>query len=487
MAARFIRMMQAVRVIQPSRAGLRLGASLDSTRLALSGSCTTGAMNLRVYLIFILSMASTRLEAAPALIQAGPMVGHVGDSEARVWLRIKAGSVISATLQQAGNTFLPSRIESLESGFHLVRFATLLPGKACEVDLNVSRDGDRESVKTTFRTAPKPSTVGRVEVAFGSCSKVSQYKTAPIFKAVAAQQPDMMIFAGDNSYFIVGDGSDKHFNTSGPVGDWLFPEGMVNRHLITRVNPDLQDMLRSVPCYGIWDDHDYGPNNADRTFALREEATKAFIQMWANPAYGTAETPGTFSAFRHGPLEVFLLDDRYYKYSPQEHDDVTPETGSIWGAEQLAWLLQGLKDSTAPVKLIANGTQVISQSEGGEGHYREARGELDTLLAYLSEHKIGGVVFLTGDRHFSEAMQQALPSGPLVVECTSSPLQQDQKVGPLVGREHPNRLWAMRGNNFGLVTVDLPEEGKVSCALRRVTKPITFALLRDVRAGRRGH
>ena len=412
-------------------------------------------------ILFLFAIASMPLDAAPPLIQAGPMVGHVGHSNARVWLRTKLGSVISAKLIQGGAQFLPSRIESLENGFHLVHFAILQPAQDCEVILTVSRDGHYDMQKTTFHTAPAPSQTGRVEVAFGSCSKVSQYKTGPIFKAIARQQPDMMIFVGDNSYFIVGDGSDKHFSTTGPFGDWLFPEGMTNRHLITRTNPDLQDMLRSVPCYGIWDDHDYGPNNADRTFPLREEATRAFIQMWANPGYGTAQTPGTFSAFRHGPVEVFLLDDRYYKYSPQEHKDVTAETGHIWGPQQLDWLLQSLKATNAPVKLIANGTQVISKSEGGEGHYREAIAELNTMLEFLNEHKIGGVVFLTGDRHFSEAMQQHLPNdGPLVVECTSSPLQQAQKVGPLKGREHEHRLWAMRGNNFGLVTVDIPAEGQ---------------------------
>ena len=401
------------------------------------------------------------LQVSPTLIQAGPMIGHVDNDEARIWVRIKAGSVITASLWQADRVFRPTKIEDLGSGFRVLHFSQLRSATKSSVQLEVSREGaELETASLAFSSAPEPSKTGMLRVAFGSCSKVSQYKSGPIYSAIAKEKPDMALFVGDNSYFIVGDGSENHFSTSGPVGDWTSMEGMLHRHLITRVHPDLQAMFRTVPSYAVWDDHDYGPNNADRTFELREEATLAFRQMWANPGYGTSMTPGVFSAFRHGPAEIFLMDDRYYKYSPQVHDDVTPETGSIWGEAQLDWLIEGLKNSSAPIKLIANGTQVLSKSEGGEGHYREATTELHRLLASIQTYEISGVVFLTGDRHFSEAMQQRLPDGPLLVDCTSSPLQQDQKVGPLEGREHENRLWAMRGNNFGLITIDIPNEGQ---------------------------
>ncbi len=389
------------------------------------------------------------------------MVGHVDATSAQVWLRAKSGAVVTATLRQRNRAVRPARLQDLGSGFQIVHFHGLDPALRTQVSLAVSRDrAPVEEATVQFRTAPRPAATGTVRVAFGSCSKVSQYKTGPIYQAIAKEAPDFALFVGDNSYFIVADGSDKHFQTSGPVGDWTSLEGMIHRHLMTRINPDLQAMFRSVPCYAVWDDHDYGPNNADRTFPLREEALLAFRQLWANPAYGTAETPGVFSSFRHGPVEVFLMDDRYYKYSPQEHEDVSPETGAIWGTAQLQWLIDGLQRSTAPVKLVANGTQVLSKSEGGEGHYREATTELHRLLTAIQTHEISGVVFLTGDRHFSEAMQERLPNGPLVVDCTSSPLQQDQKVGPLEGRPNANRLWAMRGNNFGLITVTIPLRGQ---------------------------
>lgn len=137
----------------------------------------------------------------------------------------------------------------------------------------------------------------------------------------------------------------------------------------------------------------------------------------------------------------------------------TGENGEIWGKAQTEWLLEGLKTSTAPVKLIANGTQVLSSGTRGEGHFQEARGERQRLLDFVAAHKIGGVVFISGDRHYTEAMQLSQPDGTLVVEGTSSPLQQDQDVSH-VSRPHGSQLWAMRGNNYGIITVDIAAEGR---------------------------
>lgn len=399
------------------------------------------------------------LAASGYLCQAGPMIGHVGESSAVVWLRVKQGTELEAVARQGGQETRPSRVEDISEGFYRLHFAGLKPATSTSVRIDLSRAGDEtESEEVSFRTAPRPSNTGTVRIAFGSCSKISQHGGAPIYDAVADENPDFFIFGGDNIYFIVGDGSSRHFGTTGPVGDWDLYESMVARHLRTRIHPDLQRLHRSVPAYATWDDHDYGPNNADSTFPLKEEATRAFTAMWANPAYGTPDTPGIFSSFRHGPVEVFLMDDRTHKYSHANHRDVTREAGTIWGDEQVSWLLAGLKSSTAPVKVIANGTQVISLDEGGEGHYQEAQDEQKKVMEFLAREKIGGLVFLTGDRHYSEAMQLEQPDGTLIVEFTSSPLQQGGKVAANK-RQHPNQLWSMRGNSYGLVTVEIPKEG----------------------------
>jgi alkaline phosphatase D len=390
------------------------------------------------------------------------MIGHVSDSSAQIWLRAKVGAAVEARAVQGESVFAPASTEDLSHGFLRLHFDGLSPETDTLVELTARRDGDQEErEQVTFRTAPAPGETGRVSLAFGSCSKFSQYGVAPIFQAIADEKPDFFLFGGDNIYFIVGDGGERHFSTTGPVGDWNSYEAMMARHLRARTHPDVQRLLRTIPSYAVWDDHDFGPNNADSTFPMKDEATRAFQTVWANPAFGTPETPGIFSSFRHGPVEVFLMDNRTYKYSHQRHNDTTREDGRIWGEAQLDWLLAGLKASSAPVKLIVNGTQFLGLDDRGEGHYQEALGERERLLQFLAEERIGGVVFLTGDRHHSEAMQQEQPDGTLLLEFTSSPLQQGQALAPL-RRSHPNQVWGMRGNSFGLVTVDIPANGEAT-------------------------
>lgn len=405
-------------------------------------------IRLRILVTFLISSILFPVlhgfETAGHLFQAGPMVGHVDDSSGVVWLRIKMGAELEATAAQ-GKAMAPSRVEDLGGGFYRLHFSGLKAATETSVRIAVRRSGDETEIReATFRTPPKPSATGTVRLGFGSCSKLSQFGNAPIFNAIADENPDFFIFGGDSVYFI--------------EGDWNLYETMLARHLQTRMHPDLQRMLRSVPAYATWDDHDYGPNNADSTFSMKEEAARAFKLVWANPAYGSEAIPGIFSSFRHGPVEVFLMDNRTHKYSPERHTDVTQETGVIWGKAQTDWLLAGLKASTAPVKLIANGTQVLSMGERGEGHHTEAHGERRRVLEFLEREKIGGVVFLSGDRHYTEAMQQAQSDGTLVLDFTSSPLQQGQKVAA-VNYPHPSQIWSMRGNSYGLVTVDIPREG----------------------------
>lgn len=408
----------------------------------------------------VLLFSASLTAGQPQLVQAGPMIGHVSDSTATVWLRVKRGADVEGRAEQTGRGFSPREIEDLGNGFLLVHFEGLKGETETDVRLTVRR-GDQEPEEETvsFKTAPAPASTGKVRLAFGSCSKLPQFGEGPVYEAIADERPDFAIFGGDNVYFMVADGSKRHFATGGKKGDWNFYESMMARHLETRVHPDLQRMLRTVPSYAVWDDHDYGPNNSDSTFELKEEATRAFRQVWANPSYGTGDIPGIFSSFRHGPVEVFLMDNRTHKRSPLRHDDVTRETGRIWGEAQLEWLMEGLRASTAPVKLIANGTQVLSLEERGEGHFQEAQGEQRRLLDFLAEEKIGGVVFLTGDRHHSEAMQQEQPGGALVLDLTSSPMAWGQKIRPYE-RTHENQVWAMWGDSYGLVTIDIPEEGE---------------------------
>lgn len=384
--------------------------------------------------------------ARPEWLLAGPMLGHVAPRSATVWLQVKDGTELRAHAVATGDRRIDaSWIEDLGDGCRKVHFDALDPNET--VDARIDAAWEFGVVELSFRTAPPPSANGRVTVAFGSCVKDSNHVGVPVFHAMAAAAPDIVVFGGDNCYF--------------EDDDWEEHDAMLARHLTTRVQEDLQGLLRVAPCYAVWDDHDYGPNNSGREFWNKRESLRAFRQMWANPSFGTDDVEGCFSSFRRGPVEVFLMDDRFHKFV----DSPDKDENTIWGAEQFDWLCRGLLASTAPVKLIANGTQVLFQGSSGEGTWREARREYRRFLQFVDEHRIGGIVFLTGDRHTSELMRLDRPGKPAILDFTSSPIQRDRFIGPLDERDNPTRVWGMSGNSFGFVTVEVGADRRGTIAL----------------------
>ncbi|MGH7558263.1 MAG: alkaline phosphatase D family protein, partial [Gemmatimonadota bacterium] len=125
----------------------------------------------------------------------------------------------------------------------------------------------------------------------------------------------------------------------------------------------------------------------------------------------------------------------------------------LMGAEQLAWLKEGLAASRARVKIVAVGVQVLADYHQYDGYlnYPHERAE---LMRWIREQRIEGVVFVSGDRHLSELMRDDERVGYPLYELTASP------VGNRVfttGLEQPNPIRIdgyADGFNYGLLDVD---------------------------------
>ena len=72
------------------------------------------------------------------------------------------------------------------------------------------------------------------------------------------------------------------------------------------------------------------------------------------------------------------------------------------GQAQLNWLLDALTASKAPFKMIVIGGQVISSAPVAENYIRHFEKERNSLLSRIEKEKIKGVIFLNGDRHFTD-------------------------------------------------------------------------------------
>ena len=180
----------------------------------------------------------------------------------------------------------------------------------------------------------------------------------------------------------------------------------------------MQNLLREGVHYAIWDDHDFGPNDCDGSFIHKDWALKAFDAFWPNPPGSITHAPElNATAFQLGDADVFLLDNRSHRVNHKQGNDQRQMLGSI----QMKWLLNNLKNSKAPFKLIAVGGQMLSNAAIYE-NFAQFPEERDWLLSELDRLKIRGVVFLTGDRHNSELTSFQLPNGNWVYDLTVSPL-----------------------------------------------------------------
>ncbi len=176
----------------------------------------------------------------------------------------------------------------------------------------------------SFRTAPADGKPSKFRVALTSCMKVGQPQGS--WELLLAQQPDLHITVGDTHY-----------------ADTTDPVVQLKHHVRYRREPLFAKVIRNVPTYSIWDDHDYGPNNSDGTAEGKDGSLKGWKQFWINPGAGTPKIPGAFYRFTRGEVDFFVVDGRYHR-SPDTHPD--DENKRMLGDAQFAWLLKGLRRSS---------------------------------------------------------------------------------------------------------------------------------------------
>lgn len=359
--------------------------------------------------------------AVAAEIAAGPMAGARAMRSALLW--VQADSAAEARIEywnerepnrrwqsapimlSASSQFATHfRINSLEPG-QRYGYRVLLDGKASKVgDLSFTT----QDLWQWRKDAPD------FKIAMGSCTYVNDpdydrpgrgyggfFET---LQSVAKQQPDMMLWLGDNVYLREAD-----FDSA-----W----GMAERYRHTRALPQMQALLRTGHHYAIWDDHDYGPNNANQSYAFKGEALDLFKRYWANPSYGLPGQPGTHSTFSFNDADFFLTDNRWYR---DDDDLIGVGNKTMFGREQVRWLKNALMNSTAAFKFIVMGSQVLNDGSRSDGwhHYKAER---DEFMKWLTEQKVNGVFFLSGDRHFTALYRQDREGTYPLHDLTCSPL-----------------------------------------------------------------
>lgn len=352
-------------------------------------------------------------------LSSQPMVGHVSMRGVNLWAQTTSPNVeLVATILSAKGDTMVSQADAISHPiFRTVTFdlGGLEPGTSykCLISAEGQNIADTLNFETQplwdFRTEPPA-----FQVLTGSCAYVNEevYDRPgkpyggdyQIFEAMAQEEPDMMLWLGDNVYLREVDFQSIH--------------GYAHRYSHMRALPEMQNLLGACPHYAIWDDHDFGPNDCDGSWIHKDWAQSAFEAFWANPSYGVpGRVEGIASAFRFVDMDFFLMDNRTHRVNHKMNTTTT----QMLGREQLDWLIEALKASRAPFKFVAVGGQVVSDAAIYE-NMAQFPAERSELLDRIDKEGIRGVVFLTGDRHNTELSRIELPNGGLVYDLTASPL-----------------------------------------------------------------
>lgn len=279
-------------------------------------------------------------------------------------------------------------------------------------------------------------------IAFGSCNH--QDREQPLWPVIQAAEPDLWIWLGDNIY-----------------ADTENIAAMDSMYARQRRVPGYRALRARVPVIGTWDDHDYGANDAGRSYPKRDSSQMLFLDFLDVPRdHPRRDRAGVYSAHVYGPpgrrVKVILLDTRYHR-DPITRDPLSEQRyypnpdGDILGPEQWAWLERELQSSDAQIHLIGTSIQAIAREHPWEkwANFPQAR---DRLLDVIQRSGAPGVLLLSGDRHLAELSRLDDAVDYPLYDLTASGLthhasfereRNQHRVGPLIA-----------DLNFGLLEID---------------------------------
>lgn len=357
------------------------------------------------------------------LLQSGPMLGYVEMTEAKIWVQTKAPAKVKVEYSSPDNPsekFVSNEVSTVKDNAYTTHLILdkIRPGKKYNYKVLINNQPLKFNYETAF-TAKKlwqwREDAPDFTVAVGSCAYMNEPEVDrpgtpygsnfEIFTSIGNKKPDIMLWGGDNIYL--------------READWDSKTGIYHRYTMTRSQKELQPLMANAQNFAIWDDHDFGPNDADRSYYFKYQTLQAFKDFWANKSYGNNpdQNNGNFSTFNWGDAEFFLLDDRFHK-SP--NDRKTGER-TVLGKEQLEWFIDAVSTSKFPFKIVVIGGQFINSAAKFE-NYATYPEERQYILDELEKNNVKGVVFLSGDRHFSELSGLKRPGKYTIYDWTVSPL-----------------------------------------------------------------
>lgn len=310
-------------------------------------------------------------------MRSGPMVGHVTDTTARLWALQGQGQVMELAYRVAGASmgYSMRMRPNADQGASILMVDNLRPDTEYEYEVRIQGEGIGNGV---WKTASRQMQPTQFKFLLASCMDIkrNRFSRQPVWNEVLSQgEPDFAILNGDTVYLNGGDWTAE---------EEIILERVWYRNLAQRDETYFRNFISKVPIYSTWDDHEYGTNNSDKNQRGKYNSLRAFRNLWANPAAGTDSLEGVFYSFYRGNVHFIVCDNRWYR---------DRSTGTQWGAAQIDWVADQLKESEGVFKIIVSGGDVME---------RGMSQDMDVLGRVITEFGISGVLFCAGDIHRNE-------------------------------------------------------------------------------------
>lgn len=310
------------------------------------------------------------------------------------------------------------------------------------------RQGANTSARGRVRTTPQPSDATTIVRVGWSGDSNAYYRPYNALDPVRLALPDSWFYIGDTIY---GDDAAADGVVATTFGEYA------GKYRLNRQDQSLRNLLEVTGTYAQWDDHEVRNDFAGAVPALAArmaEGNRAFRKYMPLRENGGDPMQLYRSVQMGTSAEFFLIDDRQYRSAKYTccttasesgfvttDDDTTCTSGgggealvpsaactgptamgdptrTILGATQLAWLENGLLNSTAKFKFIMNGPPITQLSFLPYDRWEAWSVERKAILDYIDANAIKNVVWLSTDFHtiiFSPVRVDATHNTPELV------------------------------------------------------------------------
>jgi alkaline phosphatase D len=318
-----------------------------------------------------------------------PMLGDLTATSVKLFAKNPSSKTVTVSLRGTDHSITAER--------SIVQFKNLTPNTTYTYAIN----GEHKE-SWWFKTRPEDDTSARI--AFGSCANEKE-GSSKVWNRMNEVGIDALVLLGDTPYIDTTDLAVQR-----------------RRYQEFAAVPAFAKLVAHTPVYSTWDDHDFGRNDTDGNLEGKENSRKAFSEHRPNPSVGENDQ-GIYTSFKKGPVEVFLLDARWFARTERSENNIP----TLLGAQQWEWLERELKASTSPYKILASGMIFNGATRPGKtDHWGEYPTEYFRLLSIIKRESISGVVLVSGDIHWSRVINHNTKSkiGYDLIEFVTSPIHE---------------------------------------------------------------